>query len=93
MSQEQLIDALSDASGESKAAVKRVLAAQEGYVKGRLQAGEDVTLPGLGKLARVHVDERKGRHPQTGEEITSAAHFKPRFKPLKALKDAVNLPQ
>jgi DNA-binding protein HU-beta len=34
--------------------------------------------------------ERKGRNPQTGEEITIAASNTPSFKPGKALKDAVN---
>lgn len=32
---------------------------------------------------------RKGRNPQTGEEISIAASKVPAFKPGKALKDAV----
>ncbi|MDN6140231.1 MAG: HU family DNA-binding protein, partial [Tetragenococcus koreensis] len=33
--------------------------------------------------------ERKGRNPQTGEEIKIPASNVPAFKPGKALKDAV----
>ncbi|NOU15341.1 MAG: DNA-binding protein HU, partial [Methylococcaceae bacterium] len=35
--------------------------------------------------------ERKGRNPQTGEEITIAAARLPSFKAGKSLKDAVNI--
>jgi hypothetical protein len=51
-----------------------------------LASGNPVTLIGFGSFEV----ERKGRNPQTGEEITIAAANIPSFKPGKALKDAVN---
>ncbi len=55
-----------------------------------LKAGEDVKLPGFGTFSVTERAARTGRNPQTGETIQIAASKQPRFKPLKALKDAVN---
>lgn len=50
---------------------------------------DEVSLGSLGKLAKVERAARKGRNPQTGEEIEIASKVAPKFKPGKALKDAV----
>jgi DNA-binding protein HU-beta len=48
-----------------------------------------VTLVGFGTFAKVRRKARKGRNPQTGETIKIKASNTVRFKPGKALKDAI----
>ncbi|MBU0991371.1 MAG: HU family DNA-binding protein [Proteobacteria bacterium] len=55
-----------------------------------LKKNESVTLVGFGTFKSVHKDARKGRNPQTGQEISIAARNTPKFLPGKALKDALN---
>ena len=54
-----------------------------------LKAGEKVQLIGFGNFEVRDRAARKGRNPQTGEEIQIAASKVPAFKPGKALKDLV----
>lgn len=54
-----------------------------------LGKGEDVILTGFGTFKVVKRKARKGRNPQTGEEITIKASQAPKFTPGKALKEAV----
>ncbi len=54
-----------------------------------LSKGERVDFPGFGSFSVSHRAERKGRNPQTGEEITIAAHDAPVFKAGKDLKSRV----
>lgn len=62
-----------------------------GCVTARAMAnGAEVTLPGLGKFSTRARGERQGRNPQTGEPITIPAATVPKFKPLSALKAALN---
>jgi len=53
------------------------------------QAKKDFTIPGLGKISVGKRKKRKGRNPQTGEEITIPASKVLKFKFAKAAKDAV----
>jgi DNA-binding protein HU-beta len=48
-----------------------------------------VTLIGFGTFKVAQRNARKGRNPQTGEEITIKAKNVTKFLPGKALKDAV----
>lgn len=47
------------------------------------------TLPGFGKLRKVHRKARMGRNPQTGEEIKIPAKTVVRFRVSKVCKEAV----
>lgn len=55
-----------------------------------LQKGEKVQITGFGTYEKVKKSQRVGRNPQTGEQITIPASNKPKFKPGKALTDALN---
>ncbi len=50
---------------------------------------ESVTLVGFGTFKTAERKARKGRNPQTGNEIDIPARHVPKFIPGKALKDAV----
>ncbi len=54
-----------------------------------MATGEKVQLIGFGTFEVRERKARKGRNPQTGEEIDIAAAQVPAFKAGKALKDAV----
>lgn len=90
MSKQNLINHLADLSGESKAAVGRVLDALATHVHGELYAGQDVSLPEIGKLKPTERAGRTGRDPRTGESVQIEAKRVAKFTPAKALKDAIN---
>ncbi|WP_409179094.1 HU family DNA-binding protein [Brevibacillus fortis] len=54
-----------------------------------LKSGDKVSLVGFGNFEVRERAARKGRNPQTGEEIEIAASKMPAFKPGKELKDSV----
>jgi DNA-binding protein HU-beta len=54
-----------------------------------LKKGDKVQLIGFGNFEVRERAARKGRNPQTGEEIEIQAGKVPAFKPGKQLKDAV----
>lgn len=90
MNQAQLITNIASGTGESKATVENVLKELGAEVRNALIAGDEVTLPGLGKLSVNKKAARKGRNPSTGAEITIPAKNSPKFTAAKALKDALN---
>ena len=89
MNKSELIDAIAESSGLSKADAGRALDGFIGAVTGALSKGDSVTLVGFGTYAVKERAERIGRNPQTGREITISAARLPSFKAGKALKDAI----
>ena len=59
-------------------------------VSKELSKGRPVQLVGFGTFDVAKRAARKGRNPQTGEEIKIAASKSVKFKAGKALKDLVN---
>lgn len=54
-----------------------------------LENKDSVTITGFGTFKVSKREARKGRNPQTGEEISIERKYVPRFVPGKGLKDAV----
>ncbi|OGS90833.1 MAG: hypothetical protein A2Z95_06090 [Gallionellales bacterium GWA2_60_18] len=90
MTKQELIDAIAAGTGQTKKDIDQVLNHLGMAVTHALKTGDEVTLPGLGKLSVKGSAARKGRNPSTGEEIDIAAKNVPKFSAAKALKDAVN---
>ncbi|HTI18051.1 MAG TPA: HU family DNA-binding protein [Trinickia sp.] len=90
MNKTELIDHIAQQADLSKAAAGRALDAVIGGVKSTLKKGDSVTLVGFGTFVVGKRMARTGRNPRTGAEIKIAAAKIPRFKPGKALKDALN---
>ena len=59
-------------------------------ISNALKKGDTVSLVGFGSFKVVERKARKGRNPQTGEEIEIKASKAPKFTPGQALKEAVN---
>ena len=90
MNKTELIDHIAQQADLSKAAAGRALDAVIGGVKGALKKGGTVTLVGFGTFAVGKRTARTGRNPRTGAAIKIKAAKVPKFKPGKALKDALN---
>ena len=91
MNRVELINEIVDkASVEvTKKQVDNVLKTFINVVSNALVDGDKVQLVGFGTFETVHKAARKGKNPQTGEELVIAERNVPKFKPGKALKDAV----
>ena len=85
----QLIDNVVSQTGLSKKDATAAVDAVFTTIQETLAKGEKVQLIGFGNFEVRDRAARKGRNPQTGEEISIPASKVPAFKPGKALKDAV----
>ncbi|NLJ71810.1 MAG: HU family DNA-binding protein [Syntrophomonadaceae bacterium] len=89
MNKTDLVSEVASKTGMTKKDVDKVVNAFFSSVEGALKSGDKVQLIGFGTFEVRDRQERKGRNPQTGEEITIAATKVPAFKAGKALKEAV----
>ena len=90
MNKTELIDEIAKAADISKASASRALEAVIDSVAATLKQDGTITLAGFGTFAVSARAARTGRNPRTGEEIKIGASKVPKFKPGKALKDALN---
>jgi DNA-binding protein HU-beta len=90
MNKTELIDHIAQQADISKAAAGRALDAVIVGVKNTLKKGDSVTLVGFGTFAVGKRTARTGRNPRTGAAIKIKAAKVPKFRPGKALKDALN---
>src|SRR5690625_3607706 len=90
MNKTDLINAVSEQAEFSKKDASRAVDAVLDSITNTLVEGEKVQLVGFGSFEVRERAARKGRNPQTGEEIDIPATKNPAFKPGKQLKDAVN---
>lgn len=90
MNKSELVDFIAGEAEISKAAAGRALDAVTTAVKKTLKKGGTVTLVGFGTFSVGKRAARIGRNPQTGAEIKIKAAKVPKFRPGKALKEAVN---
>jgi len=90
MNKSELINAVAEESGLSKADAGRALDAVVSSVTTALKGGDSVALIGFGTFSVKDRAARTGRNPQTGEAIQIKASKVPSFKAGKSLKDAVN---
>ncbi|MEK6590298.1 MAG: HU family DNA-binding protein [Nitrospinota bacterium] len=89
MNKGDLIVAMADAGGISKAAAERALDCFISKVTDSISGGENVTLAGFGTFSVATRAGRKGRNPLTGESIEIPTKRVPKFKPGRELKNSV----
>ena len=90
MNKSELIAAIATKTGETKKDAEATLNAFVNVVSETLAKGDKVQLVGFGSFEVRKRAARKGRNPQTKEEIKIPASKAPVFKAGKALKDIVN---
>ena len=89
MNKGELIEHIAAQADLSKAAAGRALDAMIGGVRTSLKKGRSVTLVGFGTFSVSKRKARAGRNPRTGVAIKIKASKLAKFKPGKALKDAI----
>lgn len=90
MTKDEFVSHLAGITGLTKKQCDAVLDAQATVVQEVLEVGGDVTIPDICKVSVTLKAARTGRNPRTGVALTIAEHKAPKFKALKALKDAVH---
>ncbi|MBV2235247.1 MAG: HU family DNA-binding protein [Sterolibacterium sp.] len=89
MNKTELVERIAIAADISKASAGRALDAALENIKSALAQGQDVGLVGFGSFHVIRREARSGRHPRTGEALQIKASAQARFRPGKALKDAL----
>lgn len=89
MNKAQLIDAIAEKSGLTKADSKKALDAVIDTTTEALKKGDRVALVGFGSFSVSERSKRTGRNPQTGKPITIEAKKVVKFKAGSELADAV----
>jgi DNA-binding protein HU-beta len=90
MNKAELIAAIAAKTGDTKKVAEASVNAFVDVVTESLVKGDKVQLVGFGSFEVRKRAARKGRNPQTKEEIKIPASKAPVFKAGKALKDLVN---
>ena len=90
MNKSDLIDAMAEDAGITKAAAKKALECMLSEVGGSLQKGNRVSLVGFGSWSVTRRAARDGRNPQTGATIKIAAKNVVKFKAGSDLSSSVN---
>lgn len=86
MTKGEFVAALAEKTGLTKSASAEAVDAFLGTVVEALKAGDKVAFPGFGSFSVAERAARKGRNPQTGEEIQIAASKSGKFSAGKDLK-------
>ena len=92
MNRTELVDAMAKKMGKSvtKKEVESALKSFVDVVTEELSNKGKIQLVGFGTFETSVRPAREGRNPRTGETMKIAESVVPKFKPGKALKDAVN---
>ncbi len=90
MNKQDLVSAVAEASGLTKADAGKAVEATFEAITGALKSGDEVRLVNFGTFSVAKRKASTGRNPRTGEPMTIKASTQPKFKAGKALKDAVN---
>lgn len=89
MNKTDLISTVTEKTNLTKKDASRAVESVFESITEALTRGDKVQLIGFGNFEIRERAARKGRNPQTGQEIDIAASKVPVFKPGKALKDSI----
>lgn len=90
MNKAEFISAIAENAGLSKADSRKALDAFIEVTEDSLKKGDRISLVGFGSFSVSKRNERKGRNPQTGAEITIPAKNVVKFKAGADLERKVN---
>ncbi len=90
MNKTELVASVAEKAGMTKKDAEKAVNALFESVEQALAKDDKVQIIGFGTFEVKAREERKGRNPQTGAEITIPASKTPVFKAGKSLKDIVN---
>ncbi len=90
MNKSDLVNAVANAAGLTKADCAKATDELLALVSDSLKNGDGLQITGFGNFTITDRPERDGRNPRTGEAIKIPAARVVKFKPGKGLKDSVN---
>ena len=91
MNKSDLVDAIAESAGLSKADGGRALDGFVNTVTSALQSGDSVSLVGFGTFSVRDRAARTGRNPRTGDKVDVPEKFVVTFKPGKEMEERVRL--
>ncbi|PIR46754.1 MAG: DNA-binding protein HU [Candidatus Vogelbacteria bacterium CG10_big_fil_rev_8_21_14_0_10_45_14] len=89
MNKQSIVDAVHAHLGGTKVGAEQAVELIISSIVDALKKGEEVSISGLGIFSVKDRAARTARNPRTGELIQVGAMRVPKFRPAKALKDAV----
>lgn len=90
MTKADLIESVYLKTGFSKKESAEIVEMVFDLIKSTLEKGEKIKIAGFGNFVVKEKDSRRGRNPQTGDEIEISARRILTFKPSQVLKSAIN---
>jgi integration host factor subunit alpha len=93
MTKSDIVEALHQRVGFSKKRSAEVVSMILDLIREGLENGEKIKISGFGNFEIRKKESRKGRNPQTGEEIIISERRVLSFKPSQILKERLNQPE
>ena len=90
MNKNELLAAVAESTGLSKADSASAVDAVFDCITDALKSGDDVRLVGFGTFSVTRRAASEGRNPRTGEKIQIPASNQAKFKAGKGLKESLN---
>ena len=90
LTKENLIDTIYNRFDFSKAKSARAVESVLAIMKNTLASGEDVLITGFGKFIVMKKRERRGRNPQTGNDLMLRPRKVVRFRWSELLREKMN---
>jgi len=92
MTKADIVEKIYEKVGFSKKESAELVELVFDIVKSTLEQGDKIKIAGFGNFVVKEKADRRGRNPQTGEEITISARRILTFKPSQVLKASINKP-
>jgi integration host factor subunit alpha len=90
MTKADIVEKIYDKVGFSKKESAELVEMVFGIIKSTLEKGDKIKLAGFGNFVVKEKADRRGRNPQTGDEIIISARKILTFKPSQVLKASIN---
>ncbi len=90
MTKADIVEKIYEKVGFSKKESAELVETVFDIIKNTLENGDKIKIAGFGNFVVKEKADRRGRNPQTGEEITISARKILTFKPSQVLKTSLN---
>ncbi|MRS02087.1 integration host factor subunit alpha [bacterium] len=90
MTKSDMVEKIYEKIGFSKKESAELVEMVFDIIKSTLESGEKIKIAGFGNFVVKEKADRRGRNPQTGEEIVISARKILTFKPSQVLKSSIN---